>query len=854
MNATLLRVGLRYIRRHRLQSLLLVLGVALGVAVIVAIDLANSSASRAFQLSTESITGKATQQIIGGPNGFDDSIYRKLRVDLGIRNSAPVVENYVTAVELDSRPMQLLGIDPFAEAPFRNYLGGSNENLPVETLTAFLVEPNTVLISEDVARQAGLSPGSALTLKYGTRTTTVRIAGLLKPSDEASRRALSGLLIADISTAQEILNQVGKLDRIDLIVDPSTPTGEETLNRIRAILPPGVRIERSEARSASIEQMSSAFELNLSALSLLALVVGMFLIYNTITFSVVQRRPVLGTLRAIGVTRSQIFGMVVGESLVLGAIGAVLGTGLGIILGQGAVRLVTRTINDLYFTVTVTDVSIAPSSLIKGAVLGILAAAIAAAIPAWEATRVPPAGTLRRSDLESRIARAVPWVSIAGLVVAGIGWLLLLIPTRRIDVSFGGLFAIVIGAALLVPLGTIILMRVFTPFASLFAGIIGRIAPRSIIRSLSRTAVAIAALMVAVSVIVGVSIMIGSFRQTVVDWLDTTLTADIFISAPSSGTGRNQGFDPTVAQEIKAIPGVERISTARTIKLETPKYGQITLAAFSTDIASNRRFVWVEGNPEAAWQHIAQGEVFVSEPFAYRNNIPGAPGTTIELPTDKGLHQFTVAGIYYDYASDQGTVLMADPVYRSFWDDGQVSSVAAFVAPGYDVDSVIQKIQGGFAGKQNLVVQSNRGLRQSALTIFDRTFAITTALQMLAGIVSFIGVLSTLMALQLERMREIGVMRANGMTITQVWRMILLETGLMGLTAGILALPVGTLLALVLVYVINLRSFGWTLQFLPRPDYFLQALAVALAAALLAGIYPALRIGQIEPATAMRTE
>ncbi|HEX3035410.1 MAG TPA: FtsX-like permease family protein [Thermodesulfobacteriota bacterium] len=854
MNPSLLRISFRYIKQHLLQSVLLALGIALGVAVIIAVDLANKSANRSFSLSSESLVGRATHQIIGGPSGIDENLYRRLRIELSIKNSAPVVEGYVTAIELNYRTMHLLGVDPFAESRFRNLISSQNGRIPLKTLTAFLTEPDSVLISEELARRVGLVLGSDLTLKHGSRFIKVRIVGLLQPQDELSRHALGGVLIADLSTAQEILNQTGKLSRIDLIIDTASAGGKDTLRDIGNILPEGAYIELPEVRTNNIQQMSKAFQLNLFALSLLAIVIGVFLIYNTITFSVVQRRPILGTLRALGVTRGQIFTMIIIETVILGVVGAVLGLALGTVLGRGIVHLVTRTISDLYFTLTVTDFSVSPQSLFKGAFIGISASAISAVLPAWEAAYVSPAQAIRRSELESRIMCIIPWISTAGLCIVSLGGFLLLLPLSRLDIGFGALFAILIGSALFVPIGTIALMYLVMPLSRKLPDVIARMALRSIVRSLSRTAPAIAALMIAVSVIVSVNIMIGSFRKTVVDWLESTITADIFITIPAGNISGNQGFSPRLAQEISEFPAIREVATARRVQINTPKYGLVNLVAVTEDIATNRRFAWTEGGRTNVWEKFRRDEVFISESFAYHHNIRGTPDATIQLRTDRGVHDFDVAGIYYDYASQNGTVLMADSVYRKFWNDSQISSIAAFIESDYKIDSVIEGLEARFAGRYSLIVQSNRDLRLSALNVFDRTFTITGALRLLAAIVAFIGVFSALMSLELERIREIGVLRAVGMTTSQVSRMIFFETGLIGFTAGLMALPVGTILALILVHVINLRSFGWTLEFVMRAEYFLEALAIAVIAAVLAGIYPALSFGRTKITDAIRME
>ena len=225
----------------------------------------------------------------------------------------------------------------------------------------------------------------------------------------------------------------------------------------------------------------------------------------------------------------------------------------------------------------------------------------------------------------------------------------------------------------------------------------------------------------------------------------------------------------------------------------------------------------------------------------------------VYLQTDAGLRPFPIAGVTVDF-DVRSVVFIDDAVYRQWYDDDRISAIALFVAPGVDVDAKVAELRAEFAGEQELLVRSNRGTRENALVVFDRTFTITVALQLLATIVAFIGILSTLMSLQFERSREIGVLRATGMTRRQLWRLSLLETGLIGAVAGLLAMPTGYLLAVILIYIINLRSFGWTLEMLLDPAEFVRAFLVALVAALVAGLYPAWKIGNTPPAIAVRSE
>ncbi len=850
MNALLIKTSVRYLLRHPWQIGLSILGVALGVAVVVAIDIANTSARRAFALSTETVTGRTTHQIVGGSQGLDEAVYRDLVVRGVVSQAAPVVEGYVTGAATDVGPLQVFGIDPFAENGFRSFLG--NQLSLDSDFLPLLSEPNTGIISEQTARRANVQAGQALAIEVNGRPATVRIIGLLTPQDEASRRGLDGIILTDIATAQELLGQVGRLSRIDLLL-PEGAAGEQAQQRIAAALPQGAEIVRPATRSQAIEQLSRAFEINLTALSLLALVVGMFLIYNTVTFSVVQRRGLLGTLRCIGVTRREIFGLILTEAILLGLVGSTLGVLLGLVLGRGLVTLVTRTINDLYFVVTVRGLFITPATLLKGLGLGLGATIAAALVPATEASFTPPRTVLRRSSVEERIRRAIPLVTLLSVVMFALGSGVLLLPSRSLWLSFGGLFGIVFGCALLTPLVTLGLMSVLRPVGGRFFGLLGRMAARDVVATLSRTSVAIAALMIAMSVTVGVGIMVGSFRQTVIGWLETSLQADIYVSPPGLAANRVDAvLDPAVVQALQTASGVESSVRYRGIQVRS---GDRLVQVIGIDVnpRGQRAYTLVSGSPEQAWAAFQQGAVFVSEPLAYRFNLPRSGGS-ISLQTEQGPQSFPIAGIYYDYSSDQGVVVMRLDKFQQIWNDRQISSLALTVAPGADVDALVEQLRARVGGQQEVLIRSNRGLREGTLEIFDRTFAITSVLQLLATVIAFVGVLSALMALQLERARELGVMRANGLTPRQLWGVVLGQTGLMGFTAGLLALPVGLLVALVLVFVINRRSFGWTLQVTYDPAIFVQALVLALLAALLAGIYPAYRMARTSPALALREE
>jgi putative ABC transport system permease protein len=618
-SAALWNVGWRYLVIHSWQSLLMALGIAVGVAVVVAIDLANNSASRAFELSAEVVTGRATHEITAGPGGVDENLYIDLRrsgLDVQV---TPVLMEYITSPQLGDQPLQLLGIDPFTEQPFRSYVSGQASSVPVEDLVPFLTRSGALLIARSTAERYGLQAGDQIQIEVAGRQQEAFIAGLLDPVDSFSRRTLSSLILADIATAQELTGRLGSLDRIDLIVAEGQSL---VLAELETQMPAGHRLAPSALRSGSVAEMTAAFQLNLTALSLLALMVGLFLIYNTMTFSVVSRRALFGTLRCLGVTRMEVFRMVLVEALLVGIAGSLVGILLGIILGRQTVSMVTQTINDLYYTTTVQDVGIAPESLIKGFMLGLLVSAAAAAVPAWEAASVPPQAALIRSNLEQKSKRLVGWSAVAGLALILAGTAIFTLPSTDLLSGFGGTFAVITGFALLSALALVVLMRLVVKPLSLLFGFLGRMAPRSLVNSLSRTSIATAALTVAVSVTIGVTLMIDSFRHTVNLWLEATLQGDVYLSAPSfAGTAPSAAIEPGVVDILVMWPGVERVNQQRATIIDS-RLGPVQVFAITDDrIGFDRLFLEKFAEPDEIWPAMQAGAVVISEPLARRFDL-----------------------------------------------------------------------------------------------------------------------------------------------------------------------------------------------------------------------------------------
>ncbi len=850
--AALIAASRRYLTRHPWQTWLSIVGIALGVAVVIAVDLANESARRGFRLSVEQVAGPATHQIESADGRIPVAIYARLRLDHRLRLATPVIE---APVRIGERSITLLGLDLIAAAPMRpallagawagNAAGPDGAVDLAATLIRLLSKPDTLLLSATDAAAVGAERGDPIEVEIGRDAVAMHVAGVL-PDQQG--QTFGGLAIADIATAQAVLGTPDSVERIDLILTDAEAT------RLAAALPEGLRLATTAQRTNALAQMTRAFHTNLTAMSLLALLVGGYIVYNTMTFAVLQRRSLLGTLRMQGVTRAQLFALVLAEALVLAAAGALLGVLTGIAVGAGLVQLVTRTINDVYFQLNVRSLHLDWLSLSKGIGLGIGVTLLAALGPALEAARSQPRDVIRRTLVEQRGRRLLPWLAAGGVAVILLGLVLIPLSGRSMTWGFAALFLVIVGASLCMPLVVRLIAALTTPlFGGLF-GSVGRLAARGITASITRSGLAVAALAVAVAATVGVGIMIGSFRASVSDWLEHTLSSDIYIATDDGGGAGSDASLPTgLHQRLLALPGVEAVSRGRSRRVETPD-GHMRLLALTSSTGQPRGFEFRGEPAPELWARWRAGElVLVSEPYAYRQQV--GVGDRLRLFSTAGWRSFEIGAVFQDYGSDSGTVILPLELYAELWNDTGVSSMGLVLADDTDparAEAAVQTLAASLSPPAS--VQTNRGIRELSLEIFDRTFTITEVLRLLAIGVAFVGILSALMALELERSKDYAVLRATGMTRGQLRRLILLQTSLMGIAAGVLAIPLGVAMGDLLIQVINLRSFGWRMPLQVTPGTLVSGVLLAWIAAVIAGLYPALRAARAAPARALREE
>ena len=843
-------ITLRHLQHHKGRTLLSIVGIALGVGVFVSVQMAIYTAIESFNASVDHVSGKANLQVTSFGRGFSEEVYLKVKKVSGVKAATPVIQ-YVSKIdEPIGEPLYLLGIDVFSDKPFREYQFYEAE----EDGLLFLKNPHSIAITEKLANRHGLKRGDKITLIVGSKRVTLTITNLLKMEGPAnSLEGNFGLL--DIASAQEALEKVGLIDRIDLMVDKSVPV-ETIESELKKVIPPGVEVRRSDTRSGQIEKMVSAFHLNLTALSFISLIVGMFLIYNAISVSVIQRRREIGILRSVGLTRSQVLRLFIGEAAIIGCLGSLAGIGIGIGLAKIMLYLVSRTITALYILVKAEHLLISPSVLMAGFGMGVLSSVLSAIGPAREASKIAPKEALALGTLETKIRIRLGYLSLIGVGLLILSLVLALQKPifHRPIFGFVAALLILIGVSFLIPSVITLLNRLLAPILRFLFKSEGKLASRYIHDSMARTVITIAALMTALSMLISISIMILSFRKTVDLWVEQSINGDVFIFPGSySITGYSALLPLEVSKALPSLPGVKAVDSFRALEVEYQGYPAI-IASVDGQVFLNLKVIrFTRGNPQTILQQFASGQaVLVTESFSLRHHVKA--GDRIKLNTPQGDREFPVSGVFYDYSSDWGMVLMEKKVYQSLWNDETLHSAGIYLKEGVSQQAFKETIRERYSKPYRLFVVSHRELRSEVLKIFDQTFAITYALEFIAIIVAILGIINSLNALIIERQRDIGIIRAVGGFRKQVQKATLIEAGMIGFFSHILGLLCGFLLSILLIYVINKQSFGWTIQFSIPLRSLIESWLVVMVTSIGAGFIPARRAARMNMVESLRME
>lgn len=812
----------RYWQHHFGTLLLTVLGVALGAAVFVAIQVANHSVLASFKDSLDATSGRANLQVNGGTNGLPDSLFLNIKKqqwqDSRIQAALPVLADSLYSPTLQNT-LYVQGIDFFSAFDFikgedaTNSPASPNQFSPTESTFALLTEPNTIAISSEVAKRAHLKVGSIIKFNVGTDIVSMRVVDIWNTSQ--AKRAYGGDFAAvDIATAQEILQKKGKLSRIDLIVqEDAIPS---IISKLQKIVPPDATVERPAQRSQQIADMLAAFQLNLTALSCVALFVGLFLVNNAIASAVVRRRHEVAVLRTIGASRRQLMILFQSEAAVMGFVGSVLGLLLGIWLAQLALSAVSTTVSSLYVEVRARQLEIPLWLYIAVPLGGTLMAWAASWFSAREANSVSPRMAFSNSSLHQNTQNNMWQFAGIGMFLLSIGGVLCWprISNTSPLIGFVAAFFTLSGFAFLCPLVTLFCSLIAQKISALFGNPAPRLASMNLRLTLHRTSLVVAALAVALSLVIGLEVMVYSFRHSVTVWVDQSLTGDLYISTARGFSGYpGPGLPPEVVRKIQQQPEIEALDTLRGSQIHLQNQPVFIAGRTLNAVFAGRNEVPFKSTfqgGEAALRNYKDGKViFVSERFS--NLLEKDAGDTVELPTPQGKKYFFIAAVFYDYTPDAAALYMPLTLYKEYWPPQNPRAMALFLQHPEQTNLLKDRLQKYFSPRYQLDYVSHRELRESVFTTFDNTFAVTYALEAIALIVAALGTLQTMLALVLERDLEVAILRTIGASKRQVSLLLFMELTLLALVAWIVAIATGLMLAWQLIYVINQQFFGWTI-------------------------------------------
>jgi len=805
-------------RAHPARLVIAILAIAVGVALGFAVHLVNRAALESFAEAISTVSGSADLHVHAiTPAGIDEALYPRLARLPGIAAVSPVVELSARLAPKAPR-LTLLGLDILRAAAVTPSLIGQ----PLGEGGGNALDPSTAYLSRAALTASGKAPGDQITLTAAGRSHSFRIAGVLPLAGEDQL-----LAVIDIAEAQWRFGQLGRLQRFDITLakaaPPGEPTREDTIAALKAALPADAEIVTPEDEASRSASLSRAYRVNLGMLAMVALLTGGFLVFSAQSLSVARRTPQFALLRVLGQRRSTLRRQLLIEGLILGLLGSLT----GLLLGQGLAALVINLIGtDLgggYFNNSNAALAPAPGAALAFAGLGIAVAVIASLAPAEAAARAQPAVALKAGADAADPSRQWPaWPGLTLLIAAALA---------ALAPPVAGLPLLGYAAMALLLAGGIAIMPWLA--RALLSPLVARHWPVPIDLALKRlwgapaaAAVALSGIVASTSLMVAMAVMVESFRGSVDEWLVQVLPADIYLHVEGADAG---GLDRAAQARIAALPGVDSVRFVRQIPLR---------------LAPDRPAIILSGQPNPSASiplikstNIPQNAlpVWVSEPMAYLHNL--TPGDMLTLPLAGQQRQVFVAGVWRDYARQFGAVTMDSQDFEALTKDTTKTEAALTLTPNTPAAPVMRALRNTLppAIAAQTMIAEPRALRKQALAIFDKSFAITYALEVIAILIGLIGVATTFSAQTLARTREFGMLRHIGVKRRQIMAMLMSEgaiLGVLGVTAGI---TLGLVMAQVLIHVINPQSFHWTMDTrLPWGLLASLAAAIIIAAALTA--------------------
>ncbi len=792
---------------NRMRVTLAVLAIALGVALGFAVQLINQTAIAEFSAGLASLAGNTDLEVRGPRAGFDEAVYRAIARDREVAAASPVVE-IEAKVTGRNESLRILGVDAFRAGVVTPALLGASE----DSLDA--LRPDVLFVSPAAAAWLDAARGDTIGIQAGLSEVRLRIAGFVG-AEPAQRYA-----VMDIAAAQDRFARVGRLSRIDLRLRPGADV-DTVRARLQELLPAGVVVERPVAAATATTRMSRAYRVNLNVLALVSLFTGGLLVFSTQALSVLRRRSQFALLRTLGLPRGRLLALLLGEGAAVGMIGAALGLGGGYALAVGALHWFGSDLGAGFFRGVEPRVRIEPLAAMVVGALGVAAAVLGALAPAIEAARAAPAAALKAGD-EQRVFTQMRAAG-PGLACLGVGAIATKLPPIAGLPLFGylAIALLLAGTLLLMPRFAGLLLRaVPTPNAPSAA-----LAVQQLRNTPEQAGVSLATIVASVSLMVSMAIMVASFRQSLENWLDRVLPADVYLRA--AFTGDSAFLTPEDQHAIAALPGVRRVDFLRvqSLLLDAGR-PRIALLARDLDPADPARHLplvddaTLKGTPESP-------SVWVSEAMVdlYGYTV----GREITLPLAGRPYPFTVAGVWRDYARQHGAVVIDRTLYTRLTGDAAANDAALWLASGANVTTLRRELAARVTGGDKIALTTPGEIRELSLGVFDRTFAVTYALEAAAVIIGLTGLSSSFGALVLARRREFGVLRHLGMTRRQIGGMLATEglaVSSVGLTVG---LALGGIISLILIYVVNRQSFHWSMS-LHVPWLALSVLAAVLLA------------------------
>lgn len=824
-------VALRHLKLAPLRSALTLFGVAIAVSAIVAIGAANRAVIESFRGTVQSLSGKVDIEVGDGDSPIDLAFLDKVLEVKGVAHATPVVQARVRDYER-KETITVIGLDLTGDDYFREFVSADFD--PIE----FLNCANCLMVSDRFAKERKLERNQDLQLNTPVGKRTFKIKAIVK--DEGAMRAYEGLVaVMYIDAAQIVLDRQDLVDRIDVALAPGF-TRDDVEARIRAAVGPGIAVERPERRGDRTENMMQRFRTALGMLSSVAALVAMFMIYNTVGIAVAQRRREMGVLRALGVERSAVRRLMIAEAMFLGFIGSLLGVVVGQLLAHAVVRGIGKTINSLYVQMNVDHAEVTPTLALIGVASGLVATFLSAYLPANEASKAEPAMSMQRQQAPT--PPGVSWRVGLGITIFFATVSIIASQLEQFAPMNGhvAMLCILVAASGLSPLGLLAIGTLSRrPFGFLF-GPPGSIAAANLLRQGTRAVVTVCALLVGIGLSTGSAAFTNAFQVSISDWIEQTVPADLFINGGERMSEQKSVRLPaSMADELRSLPGHDGVEAVRLRKFNLGER-RVTLTAIDFEVRLQfAKVLMLEGKAPESSVMTASRRLLVSENLSRLEHIH--PGDKLQLNTPSGQQTYEVMGVYIDYTSDTGTLLIDNHWFGQDFRDTTVDTYEVYTKDKSQIEGLRVAIEKKLGDRYDLLIMTNREFKSNVREIVDSSFRATSAMSILAVLVALLGVVNTLFAAVLDRTREIGVLRAIGLTARQVVGTFVLEALLLSLAAGILGVIAGTFFGLMFVEVVNVQGTGWYVSFHPPWVYELELFCLSLGAAVLAAVWPAAR-------------